>query len=185
MTLTRILNEFRQSPMTAIRDWQTRRQIWLIMLATAVFLELSALGFQYVLHLNPCEQCVYQRLAVMLLGFAALVILVSPGNMLFRLTGYLIWISGAAYGLQTAVLQIDNYANYNPFFSSCNLLPSFPFGLPLHEWWPGMFQPTGLCGEDSWIFLSLNMAQWMTLIFSVYILAFAVCVASMFLGRKK
>ncbi|MGI9277896.1 MAG: disulfide bond formation protein DsbB [Endozoicomonas sp.] len=184
MTLARIWSEFRHSPMTAIRDWQNHRQTWLIMLTTAVFLEICALGFQYVLELNPCEQCVYQRLAVMQLGFAALVIMVLPRNRLFRLAGYLIWISGAAYGLQEALLQIENYANFNPFFSTCSLLPSFPLGLPLHEWWPGMFQPTGLCGEDSWTFLSLNMGQWMTFIFGLYILAAFVCLASQLLGKK-
>ena len=184
MTLARIWSDFRHSPMTAIRDWQNHRQTWLIMLLTAVFLEASALGFQYLLRLNPCELCVYQRLAVLLLAFAALIILVAPGNRAFRLIGYLTWMAGAAYGLQNALRQIENYASFNPFFSTCNLLPSFPLALPLHEWWPGMFQPTGLCGEDSWTFLSLNMAQWMTFIFGIYLVALVVCLSSLLLGRK-
>ena len=183
MAIAAFLHQFRHNPLTAIRNWQSSRLTWSIMLGTAVFLEASAFYFQFGMGLNPCELCVYQRLAVLLLGVAAMIMLVAPRNILVRGAGYVVWISGALYGLRYAVQQIESYADFNPFFSSCNALPTFPFELPLHEWWPAMFMPTGLCGQDDWTFLSLNMANWMSIIFGVYILAFAACVVSVIVGR--
>ena len=179
----RLWSEFRSHPLSAVREWQNHRLTWGIMLATVVFLEGCALYFQYGMDLQPCELCVYQRFAVLVLGLAAMVMLIAPRNTMVRGAGYALWISGAVYGLQYALQQIKNYADFNPFFSSCNAFPVFPFELPLHEWWPGMFFPTGMCGEDGWTFLSLNMANWMTIIFGIYILAFAVCIVSVIAGK--
>ncbi|MET4692581.1 disulfide bond formation protein DsbB [Endozoicomonas lisbonensis] len=179
----KVWHEFRAQPLATVRAWQNYRLTWSIMLGSAVFLEVCALYFQHGMDMHPCEMCVYQRLAVLILGLAAMVMLVAPRNRVVRGAGYALWISGAVYGLQYALEQIKNYADFNPFFSSCNAFPVFPFGLPLHEWWPGMFFPTGMCGEDSWTFLSLNMANWMTIIFGIYILAFAVCVLSVVAGK--
>ncbi|AMO54617.1 disulfide bond formation protein DsbB [Endozoicomonas montiporae] len=182
-SLRKVWNDFRTQPLAAVREWQNHRLTWGIMLGTAVFLEICAFYFQYGMDLYPCEMCVYQRFAVLVLGLAAGIMLVAPRNKGVRGAGYLLWISGAVYGLQYALQQIKNYADFNPFFSACNAFPVFPFGLPLHEWWPAMFFPTGMCGEDSWTFLSLNMANWMTIIFGIYILAFAVCVLSVVVGK--
>ncbi len=148
------------------------------MFATTLFMELSALGFQYILLMDPCERCVYQRLAVLVLMTAPLVIIISPANRLLRITGYTLWIAGALYGLQEAIAQTGNYAGFNPFSASCSFRPVFPFDLPLHEWWPALFMPTGLCGTDDWTLLTLNMAQWMVVIFSIYLLAAAICIIS-------
>ncbi|UYM18076.1 disulfide bond formation protein DsbB [Endozoicomonas euniceicola] len=176
-------HELLSQPLATIRAWQNSRLTWGIMLGTAVFLEAAALYFQYGMDMHPCELCVYQRLAIVVLGLAAMVMLVAPRNRIVRGAGYALWISGAVYGLQAALEQLKNYADFNPFFSSCNAFPVFPFELPLHDWWPAMFFPTGICGEDSWAFLSLNMANWMTIIFGIYILTFAACVLSVVAGK--
>ena len=183
MAIADLWRDFRHTPLAAVREWQNYRLTWGIMLGTAVLLEACAFYFQFGMDMQPCEFCVYQRLAVLLLGIAAMVMLIAPRNLVVRGAGYLVWISGAAYGLNYAIEQIHNYANFNPFFSSCNAFPTFPFKLPLHEWWPAMFMPTGLCGEDSWTFLSLNMAHWMTIVFGVYVLAFTACVVSVVVGK--
>ncbi|OED42061.1 hypothetical protein ACH42_12555 [Endozoicomonas sp. (ex Bugula neritina AB1)] len=183
MGIVNLWQGFKPSPLSAVREWQNYRLTWAIMLATAVFLEGTAFYFQFGLGLDPCELCVYQRLAVFVLGLAALIMLLAPRNPIARGAGYGLWISGSVYGIQYALQQLENYANFSPFFSSCNAYPIFPFELPLHEWWPAMFMPTGLCGEDSWTFLTMNMAQWMVIIFGIYILAFAVCAASIVIGK--
>lgn len=177
-SIIKLWNEFHHSPLQAIHRWQSLRTTWLIMLATATFLELCALGFQYILNLQPCELCVYQRLAVMMLMFAPLIMMTAPGNIFVRIAGYGVWIWGAVYGLEKALIQSRDYANFDPLNSTCNFRPIFPFDLPLYEWLPSVFMPTGLCGEDSWSLLSLNMAQWMALIFAIYILAAVVSVIS-------
>ena len=176
--IARLLQDFRQNPARAVHHWQGYRRTWLIMLATAIFLELCALVFQYILELEPCELCVYQRLAVVILMLASVLMLLSPTNILLRLTGYVTWITGALYGLDKALIQTADYADFDPLNSTCNFRPVFPFDLPLYEWLPSVFMPNGICGEDSWSFLGMNMAQWMVVIFSIYLLAAAVCVLS-------
>ena len=178
-------SEFRRSPFQAIHRWQSLRATWLIMLGTATSLELCALGFQYIMNLQPCELCVYQRLAVMMLMFAPLIMMTAPDNLFVRIAGYGTWLWGAVYGLEKAMIQTSDYANFDPLNTTCNFRPVFPFDLPLYEWLPSVFMPTGICGEDSWIFLGFNMAQWMVLIFGIYILAAVVCVVSSLYCRIK
>ncbi|WP_422135839.1 disulfide bond formation protein DsbB [Endozoicomonas sp. ALD040] len=181
--LSHLWTDFRTDPLGAIRDWQNARTTWLIMLLTAVFLESVALYFQYVMYLDPCELCVYQRLAVLLIGLAALVMLVVPRNKLARGLGYIIWIAGAAYGLDASIKMLGYYTSAD-LFMTCKALPSFPFDLPLYDWWPQMFLPSGFCGQDGWLFLGMNMAHWMTFIFGLYILAYMLCLISLFRKSK-
>ncbi|USE38462.1 disulfide bond formation protein B [Endozoicomonas sp. SCSIO W0465] len=173
-----LFQHLQDSPLQTIHGWQNLRVTWLIMFATALFLELCALGFQYLLHMDPCERCVYQRLAVLALMLAPLVIIIAPTRLVFRISGYSLWMVGALYGLKEAIAQTADYAEFNPFTSSCSFRPVFPFDLPLYEWWPSMFMPTGICGADDWTFLILNMAEWMVMIFSIYLLAAATCIIS-------
>nr|MDT0251689.1 disulfide bond formation protein B [Endozoicomonas sp.] len=172
------LKKLQQSPLQTLHNWQRFRVTWLIMFATALFLELCGLGFQYILHMDPCERCVYQRLAVLMLIVAPLIITISPTNLMARISGYSLWVAGGIYGLKHAIAQTADYAEFNPFTSSCSFRPVFPFDLPLYEWWPSLFMPTGICGADDWTFLTLNMAQWMVVIFAIYLMAAAVCIIS-------
>ena len=173
-----ILQQLLHSPLQTIHHWQRYRLTWLIMLGTAIFLEVCAIGFQYIMMLDPCEKCVYQRLAVFLLMAAAMIIMIKPNNIILRITGYITWISAAGYGLNVAISQMTDYEGFNPFTSGCSLTPTFPLEIPLHQWIPALFQPLALCGNDNWRLLDMNMAQWLTGIFSLYLFAAAVCVIS-------
>lgn len=161
-----------------IAQWQTSRWTWFIMLMTALSLETCALAFQYVYDMTPCERCVYQRFAVFLLMLAALIIMAAPNKFWPRVTGYSVWIFASIYGLKTAIRQMADYGPFNPFSNGCSFFPTFPLKLPLDHWFPSVFKPTGSCGADGWLFLDLNMAQWMTGIFSIYVVAVVVCVVS-------
>lgn len=174
----RALTALRQEPLKTIDYWQHSRVTWLIMLATALFLGVCSWGFQYVMYLNPCERCVYQRLAVLLLMLVPLIMMLAPKNPGIRIIGYALWLVAAAYGLDSAIDQLASYGEFDPFGAVCSMRPTFPFDLPLAQWWPAMFMPTGLCGSDNWSFLSLNMAQWMVIIFSIYLISAVVCVVS-------
>ena len=92
---------FRSQPLATVRQWQNYRLTWGIMLATAVFLEAVAFYFQFGMDMRPCEYCVYQRLAVLIIGAAALIMLLAPRNKAVRGAGYGLWISGAVYGIHT------------------------------------------------------------------------------------
>ncbi len=172
------LRALRQEPLKTIDRWQRSRVTWLVMLATVAFLSVCSWGFQYVLLMNPCERCVYQRLAVMLLMLVPLAMMLAPKNLGVRLVGYAIWFTAAVYGLDSAVAQLADYGEFNPFSNGCSMRPTYPFDLPLHDWWPAVFMPTGLCGSDNWSFLTLNMAQWMVIVFSIYLFSAVVCAAS-------
>lgn len=173
-----LFQKLRDSPLKTIHSWQNLRVTWLIMFVAALFLELCALGFQYILHMDPCERCVYQRLAVLVLMLSSLIIIISPTNPLLRIIGYSLWIAGALYGLKEAIALTADYAEFNPFTSGCSFHPVFPFDLPLYEWWPSMFMPTGICGADEWTFLTLNMGEWMEGVFSIYLLVASICIIS-------
>lgn len=177
-TVARLWQQFHEHPVKAIHDWQNYRLTWLIMLGIATFLELCALGFQYILMLQPCELCVYQRLAVIFLMAAPVIMMILPGNIVVRIMGYATWLYGAWYGLSKALIQTGNYADFDPLSSSCSFRPTFPLDLPFYEWLPSVFMPTGICGEDSWTLLGMNMAQWMAFIFSVFLLAAVACIIS-------
>ena len=166
------------SPFQTIHGCQYRRLCWVVMLATTLFLEGSALFFQYVMALEPCEMCVYQRLAVVGLSITALWIMMAPSNPFVRVTGYGLWVVSGLYGLKAAMAQTGAYAVFGTPAQSCNFLPTFPFDIPLHNWFPAWFMPTGFCGADEWSFLGMNMAQWMVIAFAIYLVAAAVCMIS-------
>ncbi|MEL4424217.1 disulfide bond formation protein B [Shewanella indica] len=55
--------------------------------------------------------------------------------------------------------------------AACSTEPHFPLGLPLHEWLPYEFAPTGGCGEDDWSLLGMNMADYCIIAYSIFSLA--------------
>ena len=153
----KLLTDLKRAPMSTLHHWQNQRITWFVMFASTLFLELCALYFQYIMKLDPCERCVYQRLAILVLMVNSVIMWVKPTHWGVRIAGYSLWLVGAVYGLKEAIAQLADYGSFNPFSSSCSLKPTFPFDLPLYDWWPSLFMPTGLCGADNWSFLSLNM----------------------------
>ncbi|WP_338126793.1 disulfide bond formation protein B [Shewanella indica] len=55
--------------------------------------------------------------------------------------------------------------------AACSTEPHFPLGLPLHEWLPYEFAPTGGCGEDDWTLLGMNMADYCIIAYGIFSLA--------------
>ena len=146
------------------------------MAVSALGLELTALWFQYGMGLDPCVKCVYQRLAVMGLILAGVIGAVYPRAVFMRLAGYLVWGLSAGWGLQQAMQHVGIQSDDGSAFS-CNFFAEFPAWAKLDEWWPALFQPTGYCDDVQWEFLSLTMAQWMVVVFAVYLLILAVVLA--------
>ena len=52
-----------------------QRTYWMVLLVSALFLELCAMAFQHGMGLSPCVMCIYERIATMGLVAAALVAL--------------------------------------------------------------------------------------------------------------
>lgn len=145
------------------------RNAWWLLALSALALELSALWFQYGMQLDPCVMCVYERLAVIGLFGAGLIGALRPPSRVLRWLGYAAWAISAGWGVLLAVEHVG-LQNDPSAAMRCSFLPDFPLWLPLHEWLPALFLPTGYCDEIQWQFLSLSMAEWMVVIFAGYLL---------------
>jgi disulfide bond formation protein DsbB len=149
----------------------TTRLPWLLVIGSACALEAAALYFQYGMRLDPCVLCIYQRVAVFGLLFGGLIGAIQPRLVVLRLVGYAGILVSAVLGLrfafqQIAVLRGDRF--------DCSFMPDFPVWLPLHEWLPLLFQPTGMCGELDWSFLGFTMPEVMVGVFFAYLAGLAV-----------
>ncbi len=164
-----------------IARWQDHRTLWIIGGLTALVLELVAVYyFQEHLGQRPCEMCVYIRFAMIAIAFFAFIAAIYPKNVVFKVIGYVgsLWamIQGFLWSLNLEMITLDRLRpDYNPFTSSCSINEAhFPLGLPMHKWFPSHFMQTGICGEDSWQFLGLNMAEYMMIIFGVFIFVLSI-----------
>ncbi|WP_371378475.1 disulfide bond formation protein DsbB [Thalassotalea aquiviva] len=151
---------------------------WWLLAGSAIGLELCALFFQYVLELEPCIMCIYQRVAVLGLLGAGVVGALGNKSAVLRFIAFGLWGYSAISGLLLAREHVDMQSNANSLFYTCDLVPNFPSWLPLHEWLPAFFEATGDCGEISWSFLGYSMPQWLIVTFAVYTLLFAIFFSS-------
>ena len=183
-------HSLKSSPITTLEQWQRQRWVWLLMSGAALFLILSAMGyFQWFLEMDPCEICVYIRFSQMCILFAGLIMAIKPDSTPLKLVGMaLAWyavIQGMAWSIDLASLHHSSHAldsvmaEGGDLFAAgggggaCSTEPKFPLGLPMHIWFPYEFQPSGICGEDDWSLLGLNMAQYCIIAYSLFIAALA------------
>lgn len=159
------------------KDWSLQRSGWLILLLSAIGLELTALYFQHGMALQPCVMCIYERVAVLGIAFAGLIGFIAPKLLIIRLLALTLGLWGAIKGLLISYTHMDLQMNPAPW-KSCPIIPDFPQTLPLHEWFPFMFKPTGLCSEISWQWLGLTMVQWLVVTFLIYTLILIIVLIS-------
>ena len=143
------------------------RLSWGILLISGIFLELSALFFQYGMELAPCVMCIYIRVAVLGIILAGIVGILQPKVWFLRFIGMVGWVVSAVWGFKLAYELNDMQVNPSPF-ATCSFYPEFPSFMPLDTWLPSVFLPTGMCSDAPWSWLSISMAQWMMVGFMVY-----------------
>ena len=160
--MLKILNNFVLNPLS-----------WWALALSALGLEFSALYFQYVMELEPCIMCIYQRVAILAILFAGVIGALANTYLVARLIGFTLWAVGSIWGLQIALEHVD-IQQADSFFYTCDIIPNFPSWLPLDEWLPSIFAATGDCGEIAWSFLGYSMPQWMIVVYSIYVLLFAI-----------
>lgn len=145
---------FKQNPFQAIASFQNHRFLWALMsficLGLVVFAHSFLQKFAYML---PCEQCVYIRYAFLVIAFGGFIACFNPRNLFLKILAYIIAIYGSIRGI---MFSSKLNAIYNAIHSDepfgvqgCSLTPSFDFGLPLHVWFPSLFNPSGDCGFDN------------------------------------
>lgn len=168
--------------MLKIADWQERRFLWLLGGITALVLDLIAIFFfQGYLKLDACEMCVYIRVSMLVIFIGAMITAIYPKQLILRVFGYATVIWAIFKGIEWSWTLVRASAQYkiNPFASTCSMTNlSFPLGLPLDKWLPSVFAPTGICGEVDWSFLSLDMGQWMLVIYVIYIALIGIMIFS-------
>lgn len=137
-----------------IGSWQDSRFTWLLMSFASAFLILLAHSFfQKYLYMPPCEQCVYIRFAFLCMALGGILAAINPKNLVLLILGYALAIWGAVQGIMYSVKLAKIHAavhSDDPFgVQGCSTDPVYPFNLPLHEWAPDWFLPTGDCGYDN------------------------------------
>lgn len=133
---------------------QDSRFVWiLIAFCSAGLVLFSHYFFQGYLFMRPCEQCVYIRYAMFVIALGAFVACLFPSLNAFKFIGFVFGFYGVIVGIDYALTLNSIYEaieSANPFGASvsCKKIPTFPFDLPLHLWFPTWFTPIGECGLD-------------------------------------
>lgn len=170
--------------LTVITRFAHSRSSWFILAGTALGLELSALYFQHIMKLDPCVMCIYQRLAVFGILAAGLIGMTAPKYRIVRILAAIIWAISATWGLKLALSLVDMQTNPSPF-STCSFLPEFPAWMPLHEWFPSIMMPTGMCTDVPWVFMGVTMAEWMVVAFSGFLVTWLLFIVPILSGSNK
>ena len=160
-----------------------KRSGWLLLLVSALVLEGCALYFQYGMELQPCVMCIYERVALFGIAFAGLFGVLMPSALIMRLIALAIGLFSAVKGLLIALKHVDYQLHPAPW-NQCPVLPDFPQTLPLDKWFPALFHPTGLCSEITWSWLGFSMAQWIVVMFAVYVVLLVLMLISQFKKLK-
>ncbi|MFQ6342096.1 protein-disulfide oxidoreductase DsbI [Campylobacter sp. VTCC 70190] len=137
-----------------LSKWQDTRSPWLIMIVVTLGLTFVAhFLFQEYLYMEPCEQCVYIRFDMFVMALGGLIALINPKNNVIKIFAYTLAFYGIWLGFEHCLTLNHIHEvvhSENPFggVDGCREIPIYPFNLPLHEWFPSWFKPTGECGMD-------------------------------------
>lgn len=168
-----------------LNQYSRSRITWTLLLLSTFAFEATALFFQHGLHLAPCTLCIYQRVVLLGIMVASLIALIAPKRLLCRLAAIFVWLYCAYEGFHLAFQQAR--LQFAPSLSdTCSINVQFPSWLPLDSWLPNVFNATGSCAEKLWSFLTIEMSQWMIIIFSCYfIVGLLVLIAQFFSPIKQ
>ncbi|MCG6389760.1 disulfide bond formation protein DsbB [Vibrio fluvialis] len=170
--------------LSGLKSFSQSRLSWGLLFAFIIFFEACALFFQHVMILAPCVMCIYERIAMLGIGGAAVIGLIAPQNPLFRWIGLIAWGGSAYKGVTLAMQHVDYQFNPSPF-ATCDLFVMLPSWAPLNQWFPWMFEAYGDCSKVVWQFLSLSMPQWLVIIFAANLVALAVIILAQFAKSKR
>ncbi len=120
-----------------------------------------ALYAQYVLLLDPCPLCVFQRVATILLGIVLLAAAIhNPGRLGSRIYAVLVFLT-AGFGVGVAGWHVHLQSLPADEVPSCG--PGFEYimdNFPLFDALGLIFQGSGECAEVVWRLLGLSMPTW-------------------------
>lgn len=146
---------------TSRRGWLDRRMVNGYCALACGGLLAYALYAQHGLGLEPCPLCVFQRVAVLALGFVFLAAYAhNPGPGGARLYGGLA-VLAAGGGIAFAWRQLWLQGLPADQVPECG--PGLNFIMDVFPFWEAVkmvFQGSGDCAKIDWTFLGLSMAGW-------------------------
>jgi protein dithiol:quinone oxidoreductase len=172
-----------KSSLITIAQLANQRWPWALLALSSFALIAAAMYFQYVMDLQPCVRCIYQRTAVLAIGLVALIPLINPQIKPLKWLGLLAWLGISSWGYVIAADHVALQQSANSWFAVCDISPRFPAFMPLHEWFPGFFAAPGMCGDIAWQFAGLSMPQWLQVIFAGYAVTAAAVIASQLIAK--
>jgi len=120
-----------------------------------------ALYAQYVLLLDPCPLCVFQRIATISLGIVFLLaFLHNPGNAGSKVYGALVTLT-AGFGVGVAIWHVRLQTMPQDEVPSCG--PGFEYimdNFALFDALSLIFKGSGECADVVWRMLGLSMPTW-------------------------
>ena len=120
-----------------------------------------ALYAEHILGLEPCPLCVFQRVAVLVLGFVFLAAYAhNPGRVGARVYGGLALVAAGA-GMLFAGRQVWLQSLPEDQVPECG--PGLDFVMDVFPFWEAVmivFQGSGDCAEIDWTLLGLSMGAW-------------------------
>lgn len=145
-------------------SWLTRRRADAIGFLACAGLIAYALYAQYVMLLDPCPLCLFQRFAIIGLGGAFLIALLhNPGPTGARAYGVLqLLIAGCAIGIASRHIWIQ--AQPEGSVPACGATLDYLFDImSFTEVLAKVFTGSGECAKIDWQFLGLSMPWWVVI----------------------
>ena len=146
-----------------------QRALFVLGVIACAGLMATALIMQYVLELEPCPLCVFQRIFVIVIGAVMLVAAVhDPGVAGRRVYAALIVVFGvlgivvAGRHVWLQNLPADQVPECGPGLDY--LLEAFPLGEALSI----VFSGSGECADVQWVFLGLSIPGWTLVAFTAF-----------------
>ncbi len=144
-----------------IKHLSSQRWPWLLLVVVVCAFEGAALYLQHGLQVEPCNECIYIRFGVALMGLAGLIGALAPGWLAVRLAALAVWVGALGWSLYRAnlLLNLERIVREGGE-GSCARFKGFPEWMPLEQWLPDMFEPRAMCGNISWTFLGQSVTFW-------------------------
>jgi disulfide bond formation protein DsbB len=149
-----------------------RRLAYLLGFLVCAALMGWALWLQYGEGLDPCPLCMFQRVAVIVVGIIFLVAAIQnplrPGAALYAILTLLVAGAGAAFAGRQIWLQ----ALPKDQVPACGMGLNYMMDtLPFMDVITKVLQGSGECAEKAWVFLGLSIAGWTFVFFVAMIVA--------------
>lgn len=122
-----------------------------------------AYGLQQAWQLEPCTMCIAQRYAFMVIGLSVLLGEGAIGRgavLVLRLAAWPAVVIGllASARIQWAISVPSVTCGRDKIAAALN-------GVPWLDWWPAMFEATGVCGDKVAPVLGLPIHAWSAILF--------------------